>query len=305
MPNTNKKILVICGPTASGKTSLALAVAKHLPSVNILSVDSRQIYKDLDIVTGKDVPKGLSSHIKFFGLDLVSPDKVWNVANFVEYAQKIIQKSLSDNTPLIIVGGTGLYLQAITSNLLSHHIPPNQMLREELEKLDLAALKTKLMEINSAKFVSLNNSDVNNPRRLIRAIEISSAPAVIHLGESEINHSVFYWVGLKQERDILEKKILQRVKDRLKSGAVSEVQSLQKKYTNTKLPIFSSMGVKQIIDYKNQKISLEELISLWTTAENNYSKRQMVWFKKQPDIIWYDKSSLDAILVKELAEILK
>ncbi len=312
MTNNNHTILVICGPTASGKTSLALSVAKHLSRANILSADSRQIYKDLGIVTGKDIPKNLSRSIKLFGLDLVNPDADFNVASFTEYAQQIIQSSLAENIPLIIVGGTGLYLQSITSSLLTAHVPPNQVLRDELEKLTLPALKTKLMEINSAKFISLNNSDANNPRRLIRAIEISSslnhsrgsvipAKAGIH----QVIHPTFHWIGLTQDKDKQKEGILQRVKDRLKIGAIREVQKLREKYPNSSLPIFSSLGVEQIIDYQNQKISLEELIDLWTTAENNYAKRQMVWFKKQSGIIWYDKSNLGDNLVTELAELLK
>lgn len=348
MTNQNKNILVICGPTASGKTSLAFGIAKKLVgairespirtsslrgtkrhgnltppiSVHILSADSRQVYRGLDIVTGKDIPTDLSSNIKFFGLDLANPSEVFSLSDYVEYAQKIIQESLKQNTPLIITGGTGLYLKAVTSNLLNVNVPPNEKLRKRLEKLDITKLQIKLQKINPQKFASLNNSDVNNPRRLIRAIEISwslrggtptwQSPSTLspaHGGAiqiSTLNTSLtFHWVGLRQDKEVQKACIHQRVVDRLDNGALDEVKKLIKKYPDQNLPLFSSLGVKQIIDYLNKKISREELIDQWTASEVDYSRRQMVWFQKQPGIIWYDKSRENSRLAGKLAKVFK
>jgi len=330
-----KNILVICGPTASGKTSLAVSVASVIASfgnpnrsnltpsgtVHILSADSRQVYKYLDIVTGKDIPADLPPSINFFGLDLVEPNQSFNLSDYVQYSKKVIQESLSQKVPLIIVGGTGLYLKAITSNLLTVNIPPNESLRGQLEKLDLSALKTMLLKINPQKFASLNHSDVNNPRRLIRALEISLSPSLIGEGLSPVrdtsslrggtptwqSHSTptFLWIGLHQDKEAQKAKINQRVLERLNAGAIDEVKKLIKKYPDKSLALFTSLGVREIIEFLNQKISREELINLWTLAENDYARRQMVWFKKQPGIIWYDTGKVNNSLAVKLAELLK
>ena len=319
-------ILVICGATATGKTSLALKVATEIislsslrgakrrgnltpsTSVNILSADSRQIYRGLDIVTGKDLPRDLPPMIRFFGLDLVEPNQPFSLLDYVRYAKKVIQESLDKDIPLIIVGGTGLYLKAITSDLLSVQVPPNQSLRSELEKLTLVELQNQLQEVNSEKYKSLNNSDVNNPRRLIRAIEISSANPSLRGGIptwQSHSTSTFLWIGLRQDKEVQKANIRQRVISRLNAGAIQEVEQLLKKYSEPKLPLFTSLGVREIIGYLHQKISRDELVELWTAAENDYARRQMVWFKKQPGIIWYDRSKINKSQTITLAELLK
>lgn len=305
-----KNILIICGPTASGKTSLALALAKKLvgahhdapvssPSVHILSADSRQVYQGLDIVTGKDIPQDLPPGIKFFGLNIVNPSESFNLSDYVTYARQVMEDSLASKTPLIIVGGTGLYLQAITSSLLTVQVPPDQKLRTRLEKLDLATLKKQLAKMNPEKFSSLNNSDANNPRRLIRAIEITQSPSpkesprqVLLRGDSLLESSHhFHWVGLKQDKEVQKKKIRQRVIDRLEHGAIQEVESLKQSFPHQEFSLFTSLGVKEIMCYLDQKITYDELLDLWSSAEIDYARRQMVWFKKQPGIIWYDIDS--------------
>ena len=314
MPNPTPKILIICGPTASGKTNLALSIAdklllQHL-SVNILSADSRQVYQSLDIVTGKDIPQDLSPNINFFGLDLVEPHQVYNLADFVSYAQNIIQSSIKEQVPLIIVGGTGLYLKAITSDLLNVHVPPNQPLRHDLEKLDLPSLQSRLLAINPQKFESLNNYDLHNPRRLIRAIEIASSlttPVIASEARQSIKtvRPYFHWIGLRQEKEALKEKIRQRVLNRLITDAIEEVEKLMEKYPDHHLPIFTSLGVKEIVQYLKKDITREKLIDSWTNSEIDYARRQMVWFQKQPDIFWYDKSTVDASVADKLAEIYK
>lgn len=301
-----KNILIICGPTASGKTSLALKVAHLLPKVNILSADSRQVYQGLDIVTGKDIPKGLPLSIKLFGIDIAEANKKYNLSDFTHYSKVIVQQSLDQNTPLIIVGGTGLYLKAITSNLLNVHVPPNDKLRKKLEKLDIPKLQNKLQKLNLEKFASLNNSDVNNPRRLIRAIEIaSSLPVGAHRDAPDKPLPHFLWLGLRQDKEAQKAGIRQRVIERLDAGAPAEVKKLFKKYSVQSLPLFSSLGVTQIIEYLDKKISREELIDRWTAAEIDYARRQMVWFQKQPGIIWYDKSKVNKMLAEKLAKVFK
>lgn len=298
-------ILVICGPTASGKTSLALQVAEKLKTpVNILSADSRQIFKGLDIVTGKDIPTNLSSNIRIYGLDLVSPEENFNVSDYVNFARKIMTESVKNQTPLIIVGGTGLYLKAATSDYLNVNVAPDPLLREKLEKLNLEELQKSLLNVSPQRYHSLNESDIKNPRRLIRAIEIT-------LGVPNFSYPTlpeglkFFWVGLKTDMESQRDFIRQRVIERIRGGAIDEVRKLLDKFTDRAHPVHSSLGVADIIVLLDGKISEEELIERWVKAEVDYARRQMVWFKKQPGIIWYDKSKINLKLVDELVSILK
>ncbi len=333
---TNQKIIVICGPTASGKTGLALQLAKALPKVNILSVDSRQVYKSLDIISGKDIPDSLPKGINIFGHDLFEPDETANLADFVRYSQKIIQNSKDTNTPLVIVGGTGLYLKAITQNLSNILIPPNQKLRQKLEKLSLSELQGLLQKENPEKFSSLNHSDIMNPRRLIRQIEISESHSGLdpesifkHCNEvtseykrkhkclvkitqlstkheqaliqvtpfSEVN---FRWIGLMPDKNTLKTNIKNRVIKRIDEGAIDEVNRLIKNYPDHTLPIYTGLGVSQIINFLSGNITKNQLVEQWTNAEADYARRQIVWFKKQNDIVWYDKDIDRNLLIKEL-----
>jgi len=302
-----QKIIIICGPTASGKTGLALQLAKVLPKANLLSVDSRQVYKNLDIITGKDIPKNLPQKIKVFGHDIFNPDEVANLADYVRYSQKIILESHKTNTPLIIVGGTGLYLKALTQNLSDVMVPPNPNLRQKIEKLSLKELQDLLQKENSKKFSSLNRSDSMNPRRLIRALEISQSKIDIssssHSRESGNLYRSFHWIGLMPDKNTLKENIHTRVLERLEAGAIEEVSHLFKKYPDKKLPIYTSLGVPQIINYLAQKITKDQLIDLWTNAEIDYARRQVVWFKKQSNIVWYDKDIDKSTLSKELSKI--
>jgi tRNA dimethylallyltransferase len=303
MSNPKQEIIIICGPTASGKTNLALQLAKDLHKANILSADSRQVYKNLGIITGKDIPQNLSPKITFFGHDIFNSDERANLADFVRYARNIIQISKKSNTPLIIVGGTGLYLKALSQNLSQIETPPNPKLRQKLEKLSLTELQNRLQKENPRKLSSLNRSDFMNPRRLIRAIEISTSKIKSPKNQTPQNQTSFHWVGLSPDKYTLKISIQKRVQERLKAGAIDEVKNLLKKFPDRTLTIYSSLGVSQIIDYLDKKISKRSLIDLWTNAEVDYARRQTVWFKKQPGIVWYDKDIDKQNLSKDLSKI--
>lgn len=302
MKNEKQRVVVICGPTSSGKTKLALQLAKELPSANILSVDSRQVYQGLDIVTGKDIPTKLSSKIKIYGQGIFSPDYRANLADFVHYANNVISESIKTNTPLIVVGGTGLYLKGITQQLSEIYIPPNHTLRGKLEKMSLQELQGVLKIENPQKYLSLNHSDRMNPRRLIRYIEIAKSHLTLKNTRIDVSPD-FKWVGISADKENLKNNIHSRVEDRIKNGAIEEVISLRKEFSNTKLPIFSSLGVSQIIDFLDDKVSKEKMVEIWTNAEVDYARRQNVWFKKQPNIVWYDKDSNRKSLISDLQKI--
>jgi len=279
------KLLIICGPTATGKTSLAATLSKEFQTkadrtmadkTELISADSRQVYKGMDIVTGKDKPKGIIIH----GLDLVKPDQDFSVAHFVKFTRPIIAKLHKKNVLPILVGGTGLYLDAIVKPIQTISIPPDQHLRQTLEKLDINQLQSTLKSINFKHFKNMNHSDQNNPRRLIRAIEITHSH---HLqgGTLKVNYDVL-WVGLKASKIILNKRIKERVVKRLKRGALKEKQLLQSKGYSKNLPSMSSIGYKHLPDIK-----------AWIKAEQQYARRQLTWFNKNSKINWFDITKPD------------
>ncbi len=308
-----KKLLIICGPTATDKTSLGLILAKKFDG-EIISADSRQVYKGMDIGTGKDMPVNLKSQIlnlewnkkpisyykilgiKLWGYDLIKPDEEFNVALFTEFSQVVLKDIWSRNKLPVVVGGTGLYLKAITEPLTTIHIPPNKSLRKKLEILSIEELQQEFKRIDERKFNKLNRSDRNNPRRLVRAIEISSflkrqkhKKNRIQKEKADIPSSIL-WIGLTAPQKILYQRIDKRVDQRVKKGVEKEVKSLITKGYNFSLPSMSALGYQQWKEYFKRKKTKEEVINRWKLDEHAYAKRQITWFKKNRRIIWFDIS---------------
>jgi tRNA dimethylallyltransferase len=165
-----KKVLIICGPTATGKTTLAARLAKKFKG-ELISADSRQVYKGMDIVTGKDKPQGVIIH----GLDLVKPDQEFSAAHFVKVASTLINQISKRKKLAIIVGGTGLYLDSLINPPQTLTIKPNWSLRKKLEQKSIHYLQQQLKKLNPSKWRQMNHSDRLNPRRLIRAIEVEKS----------------------------------------------------------------------------------------------------------------------------------
>jgi tRNA dimethylallyltransferase len=263
------KVLIVCGPTATGKTALAAKLAKQF-SGEIISADSRQVYQEMDIVTGKDRPRGVT----ILGYDLVKPDENFSVAHFIDFAVPQIKALVKKRKLPIVVGGTGLWLKALVEPIETIAVSPNPQLRKNLKDFSAGKLFKLLKELNSVRAKNMNHSDRNNPRRLIRAIEVTkSRPA----GKvKNLNNMDVYWVGLTASLKILDDKIEKRVRQRLKLGAIKEWEKLTKTYSQ-KLPSMSALGYQQLPDIKK-----------WITAEKQYLRRQITWFKKMPYIHWFD-----------------
>jgi tRNA dimethylallyltransferase len=294
------KLLVIVGPTATGKTSLALELASKYNG-ELISADSRQVYKGLDIGTGKDKPKGA----KILGLDLVEPTEDFSVADYQKYAQKIIKKIDSQNKLPILVGGTGLYIKAVLEGIETSTIPKNQKLRTKLEGKSPSELYSMLLSLNKIKAQSLNNSDKNNSRRLVRAIEIASLvipdkhtrhpelpprhPELVSGSESLRYNSLI--IALTAPKEHLNNKITKRVNKRIKQGFEQEVQSLLASGVTWDHQSMSSLGYRQWKDYIEGNITKKEAIQNWIKEEQKYARRQLTWFKRAKGVNWFDISS--------------
>ena len=283
------KLLCIVGPTGTGKTARAVEEAQKTPSI-IISADSRQVYRGMDIVTGKDHPKG----IKIYGIDIVDPDESCSVAVWHDAVMPHIKKSWQESRQVIVVGGTGLYVKALTDGIPTMQVPINQPLRDELSSLSITELQQKLKLVDVPKFDSMNNSDSNNPRRLIRAIEVArflhfgrNDETICHLEQGREISKGTKFIGLKHSVESIQRnKIRARVISRLEQGAVEETQLLLSKYTKN-FPSMSAIGYRSIINFIENKCTKQEMIDSWVEGELAYSKRQFTWFRKQP-VIWYD-----------------
>jgi tRNA dimethylallyltransferase len=290
------KLFVICGPTATGKTAFTLRLAKKFAG-EIISADSRQVYKGMDIVTGKDLPpkaKLINGHYLFdnipvWGLDLVNPNEEFSVAHYQKIAQKIIKNIQSRRKLPILVGGTGLYIKAIVEGIETIGIPPNKKLRKDLQKLTTTQLQNCLKKINPSHFNKLNRSDKHNPRRLIRAIEIAklNQPKYLKKLKKNIPYNTLI-VGLKSDNQILYQRIDQRVEKRIKEGTQKEIRNLLKKGYSWKLPSMSALGYRQWRSSFEGKETKEQAIKKWKFAEHAYCRRQLTWFKKIKKIHWFD-----------------
>lgn len=298
-----RNALVIVGPTAVGKTALAINLAKKLPS-HILSADSVQVYKGLDIISGKDRESYEAIPISL--LDIVSPTTPFSVSDYIS-SFKYFLSQISDDTLPIVVGGTGFYVLAIRNGIDTLDIKPNMSLRHELEKLSAPELQERLRMSDLVKLTNMNNSDRNNPRRLIRAIEISenSEPT------SEKNQNVLKdfdvkIIGLTCDKDALNKRIDLRVEERIKLGALNEAQELYKNYENLCPQVKSASGYEQLFGYLKGEYDLDSAILLWKTTEHQNAKKQMTWFKKMKNIEWIDilDSNFETKLRNILSEVL-
>lgn len=302
-------MIFIVGPTATGKTALALRLAKEL-NADILSADSRQFYKGLEITTGADLPENFTlskdliddhqyftdGEINFYGVSFLKPNEEWSIAHFRDFAEFVYEKTQERNKELIIVGGSGLYHQALFLDKKTLHISPSEELREELQNATVEELQQKLLSQYPHADEVLNDSDWKNPRRLIRWIEKTTNQTDTSVEESSIfgtpeNHS---WIGLSIELEKLEPRIQERVIERAENGSIQEVEQFLAKIEDKKSPSTSTLGVKEISLFLNDQISKDELIELWTKHEVQYAKRQITWFKKRGYIKWLEYDKVDS-----------
>jgi len=277
-------LIVVLGPTASGKTELSLKIAKKVNG-EIISTDSRQIYKEMriatDILPGKN-RKGIPHHM----IEIVSPDKMLTLAEYKDMALKKIEEIYKREHVPVLVGGTGLYVSAIVEGYAVPKIPPNEKLREKLkkeaEKYGAEYLHNKLKKLDPRAASKIHP---NNLRYVIRAIEINLESKKHKIDKKRGPKFDVLMVGISRPRPELYERVNQRVDLQLKRGLIPEVKKLLKKY-NPNLPSMSSLGVKEIIPYLKGKTTLDYATELLKKNTRNYAKRQMTWFRRYHDVKW-------------------
>lgn len=296
MSDTGKpKIIMVVGPTASGKTSLAIELAQHFNG-EVISADSRQVYTGLDIGSGKITKRemrGVPHHL----LDVSSPQKVFTVAQYKERADAAIADIISRGKLPIICGGTGFYIDAVVSGVVLPDVPPNKQLRTQLEKKSAAHLFKMLQKLDPKR---AQNIDPQNPRRIIRAIEIvRELGEVPHISKKSPYQALF--IGTNVDPDILREKIARRLKTRLKKGMIDEARRLHRAGLSWKRMESLGLEYKYLALFLQKKISRAEMENLLTIAINQYARRQMMWFKRNKKIEWMKPKDLKKIEKKVLA----
>lgn len=290
--SSKPKIIAIVGPTASGKTDLALVLARKLNG-EIIAADSRTVYKKMDIGTAK--PKGVKrkvhgenaivvNKIPTFLMNLVEPDQIYTVADFQKDARRIINKIVKARKLPIIVGGTGFYIQALIEN---YELPvSNPKIRLKLEK-QFKVMGLKYLVAQLKKLDPKTQVDLQNPRRVVRALEVCLATAkpfsqTQNKGETHYNPLI---LGINVPRTKLYKRIDARVKQMIDVGLEKEVRSLAKKYEWSS-PGINALGYRQFKSYFEKRATLDQVIEEIQKQTRHYAKRQMTWFKKMPGVKW-------------------
>ena len=296
-----RKIIIVLGPTGSGKSKIAITLAKRFNGF-LISADSRQIYKKMDIGTNKD--NGEYRQGKYFVgkveeclVNLINPDEQYSLENWLKDARKIITEH-PKQLP-VIVGGTGLYISALVNNF---ELPGNfdKKLRTKLEKQaaekGLAYLIKKMKELDPG---IEHKIDLNNPRRVVRAMEIllqTKKPLNRSAGEIEYE---FLQLGLKLTREELYEKINQRADQMITYGLIEEVKKLVNEGYDCRLPAMTGIGYRQVCQFLNKEITGQQAIELIKRDTRRYAKRQMTWFKRDKRIVWIEKPEEAKALVNQ------
>ncbi len=286
-----EKLLVICGPTATGKTSLAITLAKKFDG-ELISADSRQVYKMMDIGTGKE----WGDNTVIWGYDIIEPTKEFSISEYLKFATKKIADIQKRGKLPILVGGTGLYIKGVVDGIPTVDIPRNKKLRKILDEKRADQLYEMLSSIDSLKAASLNSSDRKNPRRLVRAVEVATwmIDNSNKIRDVSIKDDIsVLFVGLTSNKERLDENISKRVDQRVKDGVKDEIKSLIKNGVNWDSQSMMSIGYRQWRDYFEGAVEEKTIIEEWKKDERKYAKRQMTWFKKDKRVAWFDISNLD------------
>ena len=281
-----KRVLIIAGPTAVGKTAVAERVAEKL-SGELISADSRQIYKGLDVGTAK--PR--NSKIPYHLIDIVTPEKRYDAAQFARDAQALIKQIYDRGKIPIIVGGTGLYIRALTEGIFEGNFR-DETVREELLRRWRAGenLYAELMRVDPE---AAKKIDPKNFVRIQRALEVyivSGKPISYWWKTATKKPSEWKFVKiiLNKERKVLYERIEKRVDEMLEAGWVDEVKNLLKSGVTENAPAFSSIGYRQVVDYIKGKLSWDQMREQIIKATKEYARRQLIWFRKEPGAVWLD-----------------
>ncbi len=301
-------LLVIAGATATGKTGLAIRTALALRSegtaAEIISADSRQVFRGLDIGTAKatlEERAGVPHH----GLDLVDPDGTFSVADFVAHVGGVLARLAADGGVAILVGGTGLYLRAVARGLDTAALPSDAAVRAQLEAeltaVGLEPLADRFRTLAPARAAAI---DLRNPRRVVRALEIATLDGGVGPLPARRGYpGPVAWIGLTVERSALAERIASRARAQFDAGLVEEARALRERFDPT-LPAFSAIGYREAWSVLDGSATRDEAIAENARRTAAFAKRQLTWFRSEPDIDWLvGGSATDATVMRVAREL--
>ena len=291
-PIAEKKIpvLAVIGPTAVGKTAMSLNLAREL-NAEVISVDSRQVYRYMDVGTDKISPE-IRREILHHLIDVADPDQVYTASDFVAQAADAVKRILSRGRVPLFVGGTPFYYQALFSRLLAIAVPTDPVLRKELDARDGAVLYAQLQERDPESAARLHPND---RFRVARALEIcilsgrKASEVFASQTPAPSPYSVLY-LALTRPRDVLVSGIERRVRQQFASGYPEEVAWLLKQGYSPDLPSMQGFGYKELVLFHQGKMTFEEAVMGDVIATRQFAKRQMTWFRKFEPAVWFDLS---------------
>ncbi|MBD1883275.1 tRNA (adenosine(37)-N6)-dimethylallyltransferase MiaA [Microcoleus vaginatus] len=286
------KLITICGATATGKSGVALALAGRLQS-SILSADSRQVYREFDIGTAKPTAVDrtcVAHHL----IDISDPTETLTLAEYQQQAQKLIADlDFPLSPPLLLVGGTGLYIKSIVRGLKIPRVAPMPELRSQLAELGQSQCYAMLQQVDRSAAEKIH---LNDPVRTLRALEVfyvTGRSISEQQGENPPNYPILQ-IGLDCAIDVLVDRIEQRTEQMLERGWIAEVEYLCKKY-GCDLPLLNTLGYQEMKQYLAGEIKLEEAKELTILHTRQFAKRQRTWFRAYPEIEWFDVSAPDLL----------
>ena len=284
-------VIVIGGPTASGKSNLAVELAKKING-EIISADSMQIYKDMNIGTAKITEKEMQG-IPHYMLDIVSPEKRYSVSEYKKEAEKAIEEILKKGKVPIIVGGTGLYIESLIYGIEFQEEEFDEKYRQELNNIaETEGLEKLYQEAKKIDPKAMEKISKNDRKRIIRVLEIyhktgkTKTEQEIESRKKEVkyNYKIF---AINFDREKLYSRIEQRIDQMIEDGLIQEVENINKKYN--KFPTaMQGLGYKEVVEYLEHKITKEEMLEKLKKETRHYAKRQITWFRKYKEITWLE-----------------
>ncbi|HEV8545924.1 MAG TPA: tRNA (adenosine(37)-N6)-dimethylallyltransferase MiaA [Candidatus Limnocylindrales bacterium] len=291
MTTRQPPLLVIAGATATGKTGLSIHVAQALAEggipAEIISADSRQVYRGLDIGTAKatiEERHGIPHH----GLDLADPDEPFSVADFAAHARAALEGIATRGAIAILVGGTGLYLRAVARGIDTEALPADPALRAKLEQALIDGGPEPLIaRLRAVAPRRAERVDLRNPRRVVRALEIAELSGDTEPPVPRGYDGPVAWTGLRLEHATHRTWIAARAQAQFNAGLIEETRSLRERYDPT-LPAFSAIGYREAWAVIDGDMTVEQAITLDAQRNVQFAKRQRTWFRSEPDIAWLD-----------------
>jgi tRNA dimethylallyltransferase len=293
------KIIILCGPTAVGKTSAAMSLARVF-NIHIVNADSMQVYRYMDIGTAKPTPEE-QRQVPHHLIDIVNPDESFDAAQYAKQARRIIEKLDKNHITPLVVGGTGLYIKALVHGLFEaapSDVNIRRRLKQELDGFGAAAMYARLKAIDPQTASHLHPNDTHRILRAVEVYETSGKSISAHHEEHRFSDQPYrvLKIGLKMDRKRLYQRIDARVEEMIKGGLLDEVQKLLALGYDRGLKPMQSIGYRQVIDFLQGRMPWAEAMHSLKQDTRRYAKRQMTWFKKDPEILWKDSVDIEEMI---------